>query len=63
MRPQRLVKQIVDWWNERGLEGVEEGTKCGTILLLIRAKHHYTERWGPSCLPPYSTYPKDNTGN
>lgn len=36
MRPQRLVRQIVDWWNERGLEGWREGTNgviCGIAIV------------------------------
>lgn len=36
MRPQRLVRQIVDRWNKRGLEGQREGANrviCGTAIV------------------------------
>lgn len=36
MRPQRPVRQIVDRWDKRGLEGQREGTNrviCGTAIV------------------------------
>lgn len=46
------MRQIVDWWNERGLEGWREGTNgviCGTPIVNYD-QHQHEERWGPSRL-------------